>query len=231
MNYRITLGLLIVAIALGATVYALDSNPATPTPAAKPTTVLSFLSVDTAEITASGQGKTTSATRDAAGAWMLTKPEAAPADRVRLDSLIARLSALTAARTIPDANAAEFGLASPRAELRLKTRAGQEFVLLVGDDTPDKSSAYVKLPDNPTVFIVQSNVTADVVRLITEPPKATPTPTVVVPNLTPLPTVAKPSGSPSAPAASATAIVPVVIPPTGAPAATETPAASATPKP
>jgi hypothetical protein len=230
MNYRVTIGLVVVALLLGGAVFAFDVKPPTPTPAAKSTPLFSFLSVDVSEMSATSQGKATVATRSEDGQWMLQRPEVAPADRVRLDSLIARLSALNATRTIDSAALADFGLAAPRAELRVKTRTAQEYVLLVGDDTPDKSGSYAMLPDSRTVYVLGAAIGGDIVRLVTEPPKATPTPTVVVPNLTPLPTAApKPTGATSE--ASPTPIVLQVLPPTPAPAAspTQAPAASVTP--
>ncbi len=232
MNFRLTLVLLIVLVLLAGAVYYVQATPATPTPAAKTASVLSFLPSDATQIEATGQGKTVVVARGDDGKWLLKQPEQGPADQVRVDSLLSALGTLTATRTIDaPASLAEFGLDQPKVQAKVTLKSGQTPTLLVGDQNPDKTSYYAKLPDQPAVYMISVATGGDLSRLLTDPPKATPTPT-------PLPTVPAagtptPAGTPGAAAPAGgsptpavpgtpTAIVPQVLPTVPA-AATPTP--------
>jgi hypothetical protein len=206
VNFRLTLVLLVVLVLLSGAVYYVQSNPATPTPSAQTVAVLSFLPSDVTQLETTGQGKTVVVTHGDDGKWQLKQPEEAPADQIRVDSLVSRLSTLTATRTIDaPASLAEFGLDQPKVQAKLTLKSGQTHTLLVGDQNPDKTTYYAKLPDRQTVYLIPVAVGGDLAGLLTDPPKATPTPT-------PFPTALAPSGTPT---------------PAGTPAASGSPTATA----
>ncbi len=230
MNFRLTLGLLIVLLVLGGAVYYVESSPATPTPATQSTTVLSFLPSDVSKLEASGQGKSVVVTRDDSG-WLLKQPEEARADQMRVDNLVSRLGTLAATRTIDaPSSLAEFGLDKPQVQAVITLKSGQTSTLLLGNQNPDKTSYYAKLPDKGAVYLIPVAVGGDLSRLLTDPPKATPTPTplppISFPTGTPVPSVSPAAGSP-AQSTPAQVLPPMLTPPAApVPAATPVPATS-----
>lgn len=229
MNFRLTIGLLIVLVALAGTVYFVESNPATPTPAAKTAPVLTFLSNEVTALEVNGEGKTVLVARGDENRWLLRKPEEASADQIRVDSLVSRLGNLTATRTVDaPSGLAEFGLEKPAVEAKVTLKSGQTSSLLLGERTPDKTSYYAKLPGAQTVYLIPVAVGGDLARLLADPPKATPTPAAptVVPGSigTPSPEAGRPSGA----VASPTIVAPL---PTLPVPGTPHPEATPTPKP
>lgn len=203
MSFRTTAVLLIVLALLAGTVYAVGgTSSATPTPVGGPSKqLLSFLSSDSRELSVVGGGKTTIVAQGGDGKWTLKQPEEGPADEVRVQSMISRLASLSSTRTIDSpGNLADFGLATPKAEAKITLQDGKSYSLLVGDETPDKSGYYVKLPDATSVEVVQDLIGSDLMGMLTNPPKPTPTPTPLAPLATPTPAT-----TPSPPAASSTA--------------------------
>lgn len=192
MNVRLTAILLIVLVLLGGSVYAVQQNPATPTPAAKTTAVLSFLSTDVTQLETSGGGKVTVVARDG-DQWALRQPAIGPADRIRLDSLVSRLSILNATKTIEAPGVlSEFGLDQPAATTTITLKDGKSYVLAVGGQSPDKGAYYARLADQPTVYLIPVATGGDILRLLSDPPKATPTPTpLAVTPFVPAPTAAE----------------------------------------
>ena len=178
MSFRLTIVLLVVLVALGAVVFLVYQNPPTPTPSAGSTTIVSFLSSDATELAVKGKTQSVLVAKDEAEGWLLKQPETARADQVRVESTITRLASLAATRTIAaPADLGEFGLADPAIEAKVTLKSGEAKTLLLGDQSPDKASYYVKLPDKADVYLVTSSVGADLTQIITNPPKATPTPT------------------------------------------------------
>ena len=182
MNFRVTLGLVAVLLVLAGAVYFVESKPATPTPATGGKTLLSFLPADVTRLEAVGDGKAVVVVRDEDDRWLLKEPEEAKGDHTRVDGLVSRLGTLAATRTIGAADSlAEFGLDRPKVEARVALRSGQAPTLLVGDQSPDKTAYYAKLSDEPAVYLIPVSVGGDLVRLLADPPKATATPTPLVP--------------------------------------------------
>ncbi|MBI2942113.1 MAG: DUF4340 domain-containing protein [Chloroflexi bacterium] len=181
MNLRLTVAALVVFAALGGIVYYLESRGETKDDAKQPS-VLTFAAGDVQWLAVESGGKTTElALQD--NAWLIVKPEPGLADTWQVRNLIERLATLKGTRAIEVALAtlADYDLATPTGRARLRLASGQTVELLIGGKTPDSASAYVKLPDTPTVYVVPSYVAEDVLRLASQPPKAQPTPTPFVP--------------------------------------------------
>jgi hypothetical protein len=177
MSFRLTLVLLVILAALGAVVFFVDQAPPTPTPAAGSTTIISFLSSDATELSATSKDRSVLVVKEESAGWLLKQPESAPADQVRVEGTVSRLASLTSTRTIAaPADLGEFGLVEPEVEVKVTLKSGKAKTLLLGDQSPDKAAYYVKLPDRSDVYLVASSVGADLSQLVTNPPKATPTP-------------------------------------------------------
>lgn len=177
MNYRLTLGLLSLLVLIGAFLY-FGELQAEPKKEGQETQVLNLKAADVNSIVVSHQGQTTELKKEGAY-WQLRKPEPAETQSGVVDGLVARMAVLNASRTLPGAAEplATYGLETPRAEATLKTSDNRTTVLLIGDNTPDGSSSYVKRKDSDQVYVVSGVLAADVMRLVTNPPKALPTPT------------------------------------------------------
>lgn len=92
--------------------------------------------------------------------WNLVAPLAAPADAAEVGRVLGSLLGLEKQRTIEDFDAAELGLASPRA--RLTFEAGErKTTLLVGAQVPQSDSMVVALEGAKEAHVVPSFVFAD----------------------------------------------------------------------
>ena len=193
MNPRVTLGLLAVLLALGGYVYFSDgSGGAAPQPGAKDKPadqqldVLKLEDRDVQRLVARKGDQQTTVERDADGNWRLL-PTGEPADRLRLNSLVLRLSGLRATRRFAEpANLADYGLTTPDTSVTLTLASGGELTLLFGAKAPAEAGTYAKRSDDSAVFVVSSATVQDLERLVTEPPREPPTPTPA-PTATPAP--------------------------------------------
>ena len=225
MSFRVTVVLLVVVVALGGVVFFVDQNPPTPTPSgAGLATVMSFLSSDATQLEAAAKDQSVVVARDPSGGWLLQKPEAAPADQLRVESIIASLAALSATRTLTEpGDLAQFGLAEPALTVKVSLKSGATKTLLLGDQSPDKAGYYAKLPDASAVYLIAASDGADLTQLMVSPPKATPTPT-------PPPADTPGPGTPTA-VPPAGAVAPSAPPPPAAPPLAPAESATSTPEP
>lgn len=178
MNYKLTLGLLGLLVVLGAYLYFSEIRPG-PQQADEPSTeVIDFNAVDVNSIKVSYQGKSIELKKQDSN-WKLTKPEEAETQPYVVDGLVARIAPLNATRVLSGTldPLSAYGLDTPQAEAIIGTTGNRSAFLEVGNNTPDGSSFYVKREDSNKVYIVSSSVISDVIKLATDPPKATPTPT------------------------------------------------------
>ena len=202
MSFRLTgvlLGLLIVLA--GAVWFSefKDKDSTTDTkPEAQQREILKFdnQQVSTFEIAKGDQRLTTQ--RDDQGNWTL-QPSGQPGDRVRITSVLFRLSSLSAQRRVADeaSNLADYGLDQPSLTTSVTLKDGTVHQLLFGAKAPGETSGtYVKTAASPVVFTVTNQLVQDLERLVTDPPIQLPTPT---PAEIPTPPEApSPSPSPSA---------------------------------
>ena len=202
MSFRLTgvlLGLLIVLA--GAVWFSefKDKDSTTDTkPEAQQREILKFdnQQVSAFEIAKGDQRLT--AQRDDQGNWTL-QPSGQPGDRVRITSVLFRLSSLSAQRRVADeaSNLADYGLDQPSLTTSVTLKDGTVHQLLFGAKAPGETSGtYVKTAASPVVFTVTNQLVQDLERLVTDPPIQLPTPT---PAEIPTPPEApSPSPSPSA---------------------------------
>ena len=96
--------------------------------------------------------------KNASGKWQITSPKALAADQDAVSSLLSSLSPLNSDRLLEekatDLNA--YGLAKPAAEISVTEKNNKSEDLLVGDDTPTSSGAYVAVKGDPRLFVIAS---------------------------------------------------------------------------
>ncbi len=190
MDFRVTIGLLVVLAALGG--YFFFTGGTTPAPVgvdatataqqASRVTVLDITPSDITSVTlAPLQGDTVTVARDDDG-WQVTAPTTAAADANRIDSALGELGDLTAQRTVTpadDSDAAAFGLDEPLYTITLARAAGDDVTLLVGSNNPSNTASYVQVQGDATIYLIENVRLSGVQQWATTPPVApTPLPTV-----------------------------------------------------
>lgn len=193
MNPRLTVGLLVVFLALAGYVY-FGSPPASTGGAAgkeaPPDSRLDIWQLEESDIQAivvRRDGQEAGVER-AGDEWRLL-PSGDPSDRLRVNSLVFRLASLRASRRLTDAsNPAEFGLAAPSLTMTLRLASGETQTLELGSKAPAEAGTYARKAGDPTIYVVSNALAQDIERLVTEPP--------IPPSPTPAPSPS-PTGAPA----------------------------------
>lgn len=154
---RSFLGLLVIAVALGAYLYFVESNRTPGDDAEKRDKVFAVEAGAIDEVTIkSATGERTTIKKDGA-TWQVVGPAQAPADAAEISGISTNLSNLEVQRLVEEnpADLKMFGLAEPRIEVGFKS-GGQEQRLLIGNKTPTGSDLYAKTAAQPKVFLIAS---------------------------------------------------------------------------
>ncbi|TAK34757.1 MAG: DUF4340 domain-containing protein [Chloroflexota bacterium] len=133
--------------------------------------------------------KTTRLTSTDGLSWNLESPEKAPADTSRVSQIISEITVLKAISVVSDNpdDLPKYGLDNPTITVSVGIKDKDFQKILVGTQAPTKSGYYVKKSDGKTTYLLDSYIVNDLKSLITEPPKALPTPTPM-PTMAPSPT-------------------------------------------
>jgi hypothetical protein len=150
---------LAVAAGLGAYIYLVEMKREGGPDDKKKEKVFAFdkSKVEGFSLAAAGQDEVT-LVREPAG-WRMTAPVAFSADAGEADSLVSTLESLESDAVVAESpsDLAEYGLATPRATVRLRVAGTSEpLVLQLGDKTPDSSAVYARVPSRGRVFTVPS---------------------------------------------------------------------------
>src|SRR5580658_4255867 len=96
----------------------------------------------------------------ASGKWRIVQPKELAADPDTSSSLVSALTSVTADKTIEEkaADISPYGLNHPALDVTVTKKDGTTSELLIGDDTPNNSGSYAKLPKDTRVFTVFSFV-------------------------------------------------------------------------
>jgi hypothetical protein len=96
----------------------------------------------------------------ATGKWRLVQPKDLGADPDASSSLATALTSITADKTIEDkaTDFSPYGLTHPALDVTVSRKDGKTNEILVGDDTPNNSGAYARLPNDSHVYTVFSFV-------------------------------------------------------------------------
>jgi hypothetical protein len=175
--------------------------------------------------------------RDVNGQWALIEPPAEYTDISSVEAAVTQLTSMRVTSSISNTvNLAEYGLDLPAYTITVNVNGGGQLLAQVGSTTATSSGYYVLVPGGVPQIISKFSLDA-VIKLLTNPPIATPTtaptPTgaagsTVVPSATPAASNATPSQLPAltdTPAVTTTATLPQITP-TTAPQETNTPLAA-----
>ncbi|MGE3268278.1 MAG: DUF4340 domain-containing protein [Chloroflexota bacterium] len=206
MSPRVTIGMLALLIALGVYVYfgpttanapTTSGGPGSPPGAASapstPDPTLQLWAVDEAQILAVTvqRGDQMAGVQRDGEEWQLV-PTGAAADRLRVNSLVFRLSNVRATYRVPNPGPdSEFGLDTPSILASIRLASGESLELTIGAKAVAETGTYARKAGDPAVYLISNALVQDLERLVTEPP--------LPPSPTPLPSPAAeatPSPSP-----------------------------------
>ena len=162
-------GLIIAALVLAALLGLLywsnrhlrsdNSNPALPTPSEPAPNILTLNEADINKIELQKKGVDQIViAKDSNGKWQITSPKSIGVDESTISSILSTLSSLNSERLVEEkaTNVGQYGLADPKLEVDITDKNNAARKLLIGDDTPTGSGAYVQLAGDPRVFTIAS---------------------------------------------------------------------------
>ncbi len=182
MNFRVTLALVVLVVALAGYVYFLpEEEPSKLEQAGNSGFEIynrTYGEYDVVELEIDGaQGIAHFARTDQALTqdWKMVRPTPlAPerVDQVRVNGAATRLARLTASQVITGVtNLALYGLESPELTATLTISNGREIVLYTGAETPVNDNRYIRTAaDEQTIYLVFAFAVEDLHRLLDEPP-------------------------------------------------------------
>ncbi len=157
-----TLALVAVALGLGAYIYFVDSKRPDTAPAEK---VFAVESDAVEEVRVTAKGETTVLKKNGT-AWALTEPLATDADSNAVTGLVSSLTALDVVREV-DPNAtdlAQYGLATPKADITFSGKNGAAGRLRLGDASPSGTDLYAVKGDGARVILVGVSAETNLVK-------------------------------------------------------------------
>lgn len=103
-------------------------------------------------------GQELALSKNNAGKWQITSPKSFAADQDAVSSLLSTLSPLNSDRLLEEkaTDLKAYGLAKPAVEISVTEKNNKYEDLLLGDDTPTSSGAYVAVKGDPRVFVIAS---------------------------------------------------------------------------
>jgi hypothetical protein len=111
--------------------------------------------------------------------WVLRRPQALSADRLKVESLVTSLAGLAPTRNLGNRvqNLDPYGLVNPPLQVEIEAPTGRSYRLLVGAQTPEKTGYYVKAEPSGTVYVIGDDlVKTQLIGNLESPPRATPSP-------------------------------------------------------
>ncbi len=126
-----------------------------------------------------GQGKTTSFSRPSpADSWVVTAPEARPADQLAVANQVATLGSLSYATEITSTtDLAPYQVLSPTIQISVTLANGTTYRLDVGAAAPINSSYYAVVNGQAPLYTVYSSTLGSYLSLLDTPPYLLPTST------------------------------------------------------
>ncbi len=187
MNRNLSIGLVAVALLLGAYVLFVQRPrdlAANVTPTTRVTEYLWTLTSDQVSsfrVEDLAASRAVELTKDAAGVWSLVTPGPQPAEQGAVTSALGNITGLTVNTTLTTTtDLAPFGVLSPTYRLTVTRNDGWRLVAHVGDKAPTGSTYYVLRDSETTVVTVNAFGLDALIGLLDNPP-------VVPPTATPLP--------------------------------------------
>ncbi len=196
MNFRVTIGVVVLAVLLGVVVFGLDRFNIGPSTGANATATsaasesLTIFQFDDGKVTAVElhQADRTVRLVKAGDSWSVADT-GEPANRTSLNSLLVRMSTLKGTRSVDNpSNLADYGLDPVKDALIAELDDGSRFELQTGNKTPVQTGTYARRSDQPQVYVIADQLVTDLERLVAdpkEPPTPTPRPATPVPAVSP----------------------------------------------
>jgi hypothetical protein len=159
MNFRTTILLLVVAVAVGITVVIVQRKPEKPP--TEPTTEKKLLDIDSADVNSlavTNSDGTRIALQKSGTGWKLTEPVAAPAKGFEVDDLVRALTGLQTRGQVDPSKKASGGLDHPNFIVELGTKSSKTVKLAFGDRSPVGDSLYVLLNDGQKPDVVGNSI-------------------------------------------------------------------------
>lgn len=148
----------------------------TPTPGAQNLFNIEESSIKSLKIE-DNQGKIVALGRDEKGLWSLSEPKAEMTDISQAESAVSQLISLTILSSVDPAPSADVtGLNPADYTVTIDFNDGSQKVLLVGKVTPIQNGYYTQMDGGPVNVVNKYGVDA-FLKLLSNPPIATPTPT------------------------------------------------------
>lgn len=155
---RSTLVLLVVALALGAYIYFVESDRPPAGTSAPLQTVFDFESDDVVTLSVTSETGDHTVIEKHDDRWQLVEPFAGNIDVTKVVSLSSSLASLEMQRVVaePDdaPDLAMFGLDAPRVEVGVATTTGADARLLIGERTPTGGDLYATVAETDRVFLI-----------------------------------------------------------------------------
>jgi hypothetical protein len=184
MNRNLTIGLVAVALLLGAYVLFVQRPrdiAAQVTPTTRATEYLWTLTADQVtglRLDDRAGGRAVELAKDVAGAWTLVEPGPQPADETAATSALSSLTGLTINATLTTTtDLAPFGVLSPTYRLSVTLLDGRVLSAAIGDKAPTGSTYYVLRDGESTIVTVNSFGLDSIIGLLDKPPIPPPTAT------------------------------------------------------
>lgn len=134
-----------------------ETTPALATPSEPAVKILTLNEADVNKIELKKKGADQLViTRDSAGKWQITSPKMTGVDESVVSGMLGSLASLSSDRLVEEkaTNPGRYGLAEPALEIAVTDKNNTTHKLLIGDDTPTSSGAYVQLAGDPRVFTI-----------------------------------------------------------------------------
>src|SRR5579863_280076 len=161
MKFRGLIAAAVVLLVLGGGVWWSEKRQkaeASKPPTDAPPKILSIPDDQFKEIELSKKAGDTTDLTKVDGKWQITKPKPLAADQDSVSSLVSSLSSLASDRVIEEkaGDLSQYGLNAPNEQITITKKDGKKQTVLVGDDTPTGSGAFVKVDNDPRVFTIAS---------------------------------------------------------------------------
>ena len=195
MSYRVTIGFLAAAAVLAVLVFGLDKFNIGPTATANANATSTTTASQQPQIFAFDDTKVTSFELHQGDQSVHIDKQADnwtvagtgdQANKSSFSSLIVRMSQLKATRSVdnPGTDLSQYGLDPPQESAIAQLDDGTKYELDLGSKTPVQTGAYAKKADAPDVYVIATQFSSDLERLVADP-KQPPTPTPAPPPGTP----------------------------------------------
>jgi len=203
MNARVTAAFVAALAILAAAVVGLDRFKVGQPPSAVEATqaatiaVFKFDEQKANALEVKSGDKTARVEKDAESSSWKVAGSGEAANSASFTSLVFRMSQLKATSRVAGSGAdlKQFGLDTPKDEMTAELDDGAKYTLLLGGKTPVGTGTYAKAADADDVYVLPSQLSADIERLVNDP-KQPPTPTPR-PATTATPSTASPDTTPT----------------------------------